>query len=97
MRTVAKLSLGLLATALMVTQVIGTESIVRRDWAAKNFEAYLPAPTTTVPWLDIDSRTTMPRIDFPIGWKADRIRPLVLRLQPVEYAELGDDVLGGPH
>jgi hypothetical protein len=37
------------------------------DWQERKFETYLPHVNTTVPWLEIDTKTKLPKGDIPLG------------------------------
>ena len=44
------------------------QSLVQRnDWQDRTFETYLPRVNTTVPWLEIDTKTRLPKGDIPLG------------------------------
>ena len=44
------------------------QSLVQRsDWQDRKFETYLPKPRATVPWLEIDTKTKLPKGDIPLG------------------------------
>jgi hypothetical protein len=64
-------------TVLFASGALGDERIVTKsDWKG----AFLPAAETSVPWLTLDTRTRLPKGDFPIGRHAEGIGHL--RLQP---------------
>jgi hypothetical protein len=49
-------------------QSIAGQSIVQRsDWQDRGLETYLPS---TVPWLDLNTRTKLPKGDLPLGREA---------------------------
>ena len=66
------------AAALWVPEAAAQSILQKSDWQPKTFESYLPAPPIAVPWLDLDSRTKLPKGDWPIGWQANAVPPLVL-------------------
>ena len=78
-----------------VVPVLGTESLVRKaDVADKSFEAFLPPASFDVPWLTIDTRTKLPKGDFPIGRNAE-VGPLVLHTPNIQHADAAEFALGG--
>jgi hypothetical protein len=87
------LAILLLAGALTVP-VFGTETLLRKVDTPKSFEAFLPPVNFNVPWLNIDSRTKLPRGDYPIGRNAE-VAPLILQSPHVEHADLAEFALGG--
>lgn len=68
------------AAALMTAHAVaGESSIIRKgEWQGASIESFLPSPSPAVPWLNIDSRTKLPKGDFPVGRHADAIPPLDL-------------------
>jgi len=55
------------------------QSIVQRsDWQERKFETYLPRVDTTVPWLEIDTKTKLPKGDIPLGRDVASVGPFVL-------------------
>jgi hypothetical protein len=51
----------------------------RSDWQGRKFETYLPRVKTTVPWLEIDTKTKLPKGDIPLGRDMASVGPFVLR------------------
>lgn len=93
-----KVSLGLatvlLAGALTVP-VFGTETLLRKVQAPdKSFEAFLPPASFNVPWLSIDTRTKLPKGDYPIGRNAE-VAPLILKTPNIQHADMAEFALGG--
>jgi hypothetical protein len=43
------------------------KDLYRSDWQDRKFETYLPRVNTTVPWLEIDTKTRLPKGDIPLG------------------------------
>jgi hypothetical protein len=67
-----KLMVAAAAAAVLCAPDAAAQNIVQKtDWSAKSFESYLPPPARSVPWLDLDFRTGLPRQDMPIGWRAE--------------------------
>jgi hypothetical protein len=74
-----------LAAALVVlaaAPALGTETSVVRTAPARNFAAYLPAPSSDVPWLKLDARTKLPKGDFPLGHNAESVGRFTLLSAP---------------
>jgi hypothetical protein len=67
-----------LAAVVAIPEAASQIVLQKSDWQPKNFERYLPAPPTSVPWLDLDVRTKLPKRDLPIGWRADALLPFAL-------------------
>ena len=54
--------------AVMGVPEAAAQSVVQRsDWQDRKFETYLPRVNTTVPWLEIDTKTKLPKGDIPLG------------------------------
>ena len=54
--------------AVMGVPEAAAQSVVQRsDWQDRKFETYLPRVNTTVPWLEIDTKTRLPKGDVPLG------------------------------
>jgi hypothetical protein len=93
-----KVSLGLatvlLAGALTVP-VFGTETLLRKAEAPdKSFEAFLPPANFNVPWLSIDTRTKLPKGDYPLGRNVE-VAPLILKSPNIQHADMAEFALGG--
>ena len=75
-----------LVFAAVLAAVIGVpeaaaESLVQRShWQDRKFETYLPRVNTTVPWLEIDTKTKLPKGDIPLGRDAAWIGPFAFPL-----------------
>jgi hypothetical protein len=78
---------------------IGSESnnsLLRKpDGQSKGFEAFLPSPSSTVPWLDLDIRTNLPKGDYPLGRRNAEVGPLILQTPNIQHADLAEFALGG--
>jgi hypothetical protein len=57
----------LLATCLWAPQAAGESILQKTDWPGPKFETYLPSPGPDVPWLNLESRTKLPKGDMPLG------------------------------
>ena len=55
------------AAVIGVPEVAGQSLVQRSDWQDRKFETYLPWLNTTVPWLEIDTKTRLPKGDIPLG------------------------------
>ena len=54
--------------AVIGVPAAAAQSLVQRThWQDRKFETYLPRVTTTVPWLEIDIKTKLPKRDIPLG------------------------------
>lgn len=88
------LAILLLAGALTIP-VFGTETVLRRAAAPdKDFEAFLPPLNFNVPWLNIDSRTKLPKGDYPIGRNAE-LGSFILQSPHIQHADLPEFAVGG--
>lgn len=55
------------AVVIGVPEAAAQSLAQRTDWQDRKFEAYLPGVNTTVPWLEIDIKTKLPKGDIPLG------------------------------
>ena len=60
----------------------------------KGFEAYLPSLSSSVPWLNLDTKTKLPKGDYPIGRNAE-VGPLLLQSPNLQHADAAEFALGG--
>ena len=93
-----KVGLGV-ATVLLVgtltVPVFGTETLLQKvDASDKNFEAYLPPASFNVPWLNMDSRTKLPKGDYPIDREVVAA-PLILTTPQIQHTDVAEFALGG--
>ena len=90
----ALFALALASSAL----VLGAqaESLVRRTDAqdSRSLESILPPVSWSVPWLNLDRKTRLPKGDYPIGRNAE-VTPFILRAPHMEQADLAVYALGG--
>jgi hypothetical protein len=71
------------ATCLWVPHAAGKSSDVQDpDRQGTKLEGYLPGPA--VPWLNLESRTKLPKSDMPWGRYADGIGPLGLQTKGLQ-------------
>ena len=56
-----------LAVFLSAPNASGQSILKRSDWQERRLETYLPPPGPTVPWLDLNSKTKLPKGDLPLG------------------------------
>ena len=68
----------LVATCLWTPQAAGQSILQKTDWQGSKFESYLPNPGLAVPWLNLDTRTKLPKSDMPLGRYAGGIERMVL-------------------
>jgi hypothetical protein len=90
----ALVALALASVALVLDAK--AESLVRRTDAqdSRLFESFLPPVSPSVPWLNLDTKTRLPRGDYPIGRNAE-VAPFVLRAPHIEHADLAAFARGG--
>jgi len=67
-----------LAVFLWMPQAPGQSILQRSDWQERKLEAYLPPPGPAVPWLDLNTRTKLPKGDVPLGHAAASVGHFVL-------------------
>lgn len=67
-----------LAAVVAIPEAASQSVLQKSDWQPKNFESYLPAAPSSVPWLDLDVGTKLPKRDLPIGWQANALSPFAL-------------------
>ena len=56
-----------LAVSVCVPQAAAQSLVQRSDWQDRKFETYLPQPNAPVPWLELDTKTRLPKGDIPLG------------------------------
>src|SRR4029078_1197110 len=71
---------ALAAVTLCVSDAASQSLVQRNDWQDRKFENYLPQPAATVPWLEIDTKTKLPKGDIPLGRDVASVGPFVLAL-----------------
>lgn len=71
------------AAVLGVPEAAAQSLVQRSDWQDRKFETYLPPVNTTLPWLEIDTKTKLPKGDIPLGRNVALVVPFVL-LPPSE-------------
>ena len=67
-----------LAAALCVPEAAAQSLVQRSDWQDRKFDTYLPRVNTTVPWLEIDTKTKLPKGDIPLGRDVASVGQFVL-------------------
>ena len=72
------------------------DSLVRNTDAqdAHRFESFLPPVSPSVPWLNLDRKTRLPKGDYPIGRNAE-VTPFVIRAPHIEHADIAAFATGG--
>ena len=71
----------LVATCLWTSQAAGQSILQKTDWQGTKIETYLPDPGPAVPWLNLDTRTKLPKSDPGFGRYAEGIGQLALKPQ----------------
>lgn len=69
---------ALAAVALCVSDAAGQSVVQRSDWQDRKFDTYLSKPPATVPWLEIDTKTRLPKGNIPLGRDVASVGPFVL-------------------
>jgi len=69
---------ALVAGTVCVSDAASQSLVQRSDWQERKFETYLPKPAATVPWLEIDTKTRLPKGDIPLGRDVASVGPFVL-------------------
>ena len=67
-----------LAAVISVPEAAAQTVVQRNDWQDRKFETHLPRVNTTVPWLEIDTKTRLPKGDLPLGRDVASIGPFLL-------------------
>ena len=79
---------ALLVTGTLVqyASALGDErpsSVLQRaEWQSKNFAAYMPEIPAAAPWLNLDVRNKLPKVDFPLGRPMESIGVFALQSSP---------------
>ncbi len=55
------------AVCLWMPYAAGQSILQRSDWQEPRLDTYLPPPVPTVPWLDLNTKTKLPKGDLPLG------------------------------
>ena len=74
-------SAAALAAVVCVPEAAAQSVVQRSDWQDHKFDTYLPRVNTSVPWLEIDTRTKLPKGDIPLGRDVASVGRLVLPLR----------------
>ena len=69
---------AVVAAAICIPQAAGQSLVQRRDWQDRKFETYLPRAHSTVPWLELDSMTKLPKGDIALGRHVASVGPFFL-------------------
>jgi hypothetical protein len=67
-----------IAGVICISQATGQSLVQRSDWQDRKFETYLPRVHSTVPWLELDTKTKLPKGDIPLGRDVASLGPFVL-------------------
>ena len=62
-----RLFVAVIAGLLWMPEVSGQSILQRSDWKERGLETYLPPPGPAVPWLDLNTKTKLPKGDLPLG------------------------------
>ena len=74
-----KLTFAAVIAATVYAPQAAAQSLVQRsDWQDRKFETYLPRVNSTVPWLELDTKTKLPKGDIPLGRDVASVGPFVL-------------------
>jgi hypothetical protein len=68
---------AVVAATICIPQAAGQSLVQRSDWQDRKFETYLPSVNPTVPWLELDTKTKLPKGDIPLGRDVASVGPLV--------------------
>ena len=71
-----------LAAVIGAPEAAAQSLVQRSDWQDRKFETYLPRVNTTVPWLEIDTKTRLPKGDIPLGRDVASFGRFVLPSRP---------------
>jgi len=66
------------AAVICIPETAGQSLVQRSDWQDRKFETYLPRVHSTVPWLELDTKTKLPKGDIPLGRDVAFLGPFVL-------------------
>jgi hypothetical protein len=69
---------GVAAACLWMPQASAQSILQKTDWKETNIETFLPSPDSTVPWLNLNTKTKLPKGDLPIGRAAASVGAFVL-------------------
>ena len=76
-----RLFVAALAVFISVPAVSAQSILQRSDWKERGLETYLPPPPASmVPWLDLNTKTKLPKGDLPLGRNAISVGPFLLPL-----------------
>jgi hypothetical protein len=73
-------SVASLAAVFCVPEAAAQSVVQRSDWQDRKFDTYLPRVNTSLPWLEIDTKTKLPKGDVPLGRNVASISRFVLPL-----------------
>jgi hypothetical protein len=58
---------AVIAASVCVSEAASQTLLQRSDRGDRKFETYLPRVNATVPWLELDTKTRLPKGDIPVG------------------------------
>ena len=69
---------AIVAATICIPQAAAQRLVQRSDWQDRKFETYLPRVNSTVPWLELDTKSKPPKGDIPLGRDVASLGPFVL-------------------
>ena len=69
---------AVVAATICIPQASGQGLVQRSDWQDRKFETYLPRVNSTVPWLELNTKTKPPKGDIPLGRDVASLGPFVM-------------------
>ncbi|WP_068026423.1 hypothetical protein [Rhodoplanes sp. Z2-YC6860] len=73
-----RLIIAVMAGLLWMPEVSGQSILQRSDWKERGLETYLPPLEPTVPWLNLNTKTKLPKVDLPLGRDTASAGPFIL-------------------
>ncbi|WP_068013611.1 hypothetical protein [Rhodoplanes sp. Z2-YC6860] len=62
-----RLFVAAIAALLWMPHASGQSVLQRSDWQERRPQTYLSSPAPAVPWLDLNTKTKLPKGDLPLG------------------------------
>ena len=69
---------AIFAVTACVPEAAAQSLLQRSDRQDRTFETYLPRANPTIPWLELDTKTKLPKGDIPLGRDVASFGPFVL-------------------
>ena len=73
-----RLIAAVMAGLLWMPEVSGQSILQRTDWMERGLETYLPPLEPAVPWLNLNTKTKLPKVDLPLGRDTASAGPFIL-------------------